>query len=111
MKNPLSIEFRSTDFRLTDLLRREGRVRLESLLAPFGSRISQIQVRFIDVNGPRGGRDTTCAIQASLQGQSAIYAECQAMGPWEALWGASRRLRTLLDRVTAKSRRFVPLGT
>lgn len=108
MKN-LSIEFRSRSIRLSELLQRRGLESLQAMLAPYQDRLSLIYVRFTDVNGPRSGEDTVCSIQLNVAGHSAVYAEHRAEGAWEALGGAARRVRTLLERATGKERRFAPM--
>jgi putative sigma-54 modulation protein len=48
-------------------LREVTRDRLTAALGRFGSRIRSLRVRFLDVNGPRGGDDQRCIVEVHLR--------------------------------------------
>jgi hypothetical protein len=72
--------------------------RLAVALRGVGSRVERITVRFEDLNGPKGGVDTSCRIQLKLSGQPALVVEGRAEGEGRAFRLALPRLVAALDR-------------
>jgi hypothetical protein len=104
------IEFRTRTLRLSRHVKARALSSLQRLLRPHLDRIPHVLVRFTDVNGPKGGEDVLCAIQVSVTGRGGLQASHRAATPWEALSGAERRLRTMLDRGRDRERVFAPFG-
>jgi hypothetical protein len=63
---------------------REIRERMIRALGHFASRIRRIAVRFEDVNGPRGGVDSTCRVEVVLDGLDTVLVEERARSPMQA---------------------------
>jgi hypothetical protein len=82
----------------------EDRIRA-SLTRKLGHAASLIErgtVRFEDVNGPRGGRDTVCRIKLVVSGRPAVQAEDRAHGPEGAFALTSQKIQRALARVRGK---------
>jgi hypothetical protein len=78
------------------------RERLGERLGKFALAIERVVVRFEDVNGPRGGVDTSCRIQVVLSGIPSVVVEELAAEPAPAFDRAGNRaeraVRRALDR-------------
>lgn len=70
----MKIEIRSKHFELngdmTDRVINQVRI----ALSRFGGEISHVQVRFVDVNGPKGGQDNHCMLSVKLTSSGKIVA-------------------------------------
>ena len=79
------------------------RERVASKLGRFATHIERIAVRFADLNGPRGGVDTTCRIQVAIPAAPLLLFEHRAIAVREsfdgALGGIARLVRRELDRL------------
>lgn len=78
------------------------RERLHSALGRLSHRIRTLRVSFDDVNGPRGGIDTRCTLEAVLDHRSPIVVE--AMDGYVVVAG-TRAARRLARRVGDKFER------
>jgi hypothetical protein len=74
--------------------------RLAATLSGFdlGSRVERSTVRFEDLNGPKGGIDTSCRIQLIVSGQRSLVVEGRAEDPKRAFRVALTKLVAALDR-------------
>jgi len=96
----MRIDIRSLDFPLTRDLRKYAERRLRFALARAGDRIRVVQVRFSDVNGPRGGIDKRCRIQVSLNGPALVVIEDIEPGLYLAIDRAADRAgRSVMRRL------------
>jgi len=93
------------------------RRRLTSKLGKFATHIERLTARFADVNGPRGGIDTTCAIKVVISGLDSVVYKARASDPRtaldEAATGAARAVRRTLGRQEPRGSRSgaVPVST
>lgn len=78
--------------------------RLAAALRGMDTRVERIVVRFEDLNGPKGGTDTSCRIQVSVSGRPAIVVEARADGEARAFRLALPRLASALGRERARTR-------
>lgn len=82
------------------------RQQLGAKLGKFATSIERVTVRVRDVNGPRGGIDTTCRIKVVLSGLPSVIVEEQAASVEQAFGGALaktvRAVRRALDRKRAR---------
>jgi ribosome-associated translation inhibitor RaiA len=91
-QTPLHI--RAADVPLEPSLRTWIQERTMRQLGKFASHVERISLRFEDVNGPRGGRDTVCRAKIALSGLPSIVVEQRA-----------RTARTAFDLVVASAGR------
>lgn len=77
-------------------LRAHIRRRILFALGRFGARIAQVTVRLLDLNGPKGGVDKMCRIEAHLAGTKPVVIE--EVGP---------ELRPAVDRSIRRIERAV----
>ncbi len=94
----MRIEIRSAGFSTTEALREHVGRRLGSVLARRADAVRRVIVRMSDENGPKGGIDKRCRIEAILLGQPLQVVEAVAGDLYSAIDSASRRLGRALDR-------------
>ncbi len=58
----MKIEVRATNIELTKQMKRSAERRVLFALNRFSTRIQQVTIVLTDVNGPRGGEDTSCRL-------------------------------------------------
>src|SRR5262249_29760204 len=99
-RTPLAV--RTTGVDLDPDLRDYVRKRMSSKLGRRASHIERVSVRFVDVNGPRGGVDTVCRIKGVLSGQGSVVLEKSAEDARAAVdlagEGVARAVQRALDR-------------
>ncbi len=71
----------------------------------FERRVEHVTVRLTDHNGPRGGADKCCTVEAHVLPHGAVVVRQRAEDPYEAVSRASKRLKTLLGRRFGRQRR------
>lgn len=62
----ISLHIRIHDFELLDAVRAYMNRTLQTSLQRFAGRVRNVRITLQDVNGPRGGVDKSCRIQAQL---------------------------------------------
>ena len=96
----MHIDIQARGVLLTDALRDHTERRLRYALAPAANRVRRIKVHFSDVNGPRGGVDQRCRIQATMEGLGEVIIEDIEANPFRAIAiGAGRIGRSILRRL------------
>lgn len=78
--------------------------RLAAALRGMDTSVERIVVRFEDLNGPKGGDDTSCRIQVSVSGRRPIVVEAIARGEGRAFRLALPRLTTAFCRERERAR-------
>ena len=78
--------------------------RLAAAFRGMDARVERVVVRFEDLNGPKGGTDTSCRIQVSVSGRPAIVVEARADGEVRAFRLALPRLTSALCRGRERAR-------
>ena len=94
----MRIEIRSTGFTTTEALREHVWLRLRSVLSRRADGIQRIVVRLGDENGPKGGIDKRCRLEAVLHGLPLQVAEAEASDLYSAIDAAVKRLGRAMDR-------------
>ncbi|WP_010587970.1 HPF/RaiA family ribosome-associated protein [Schlesneria paludicola] len=69
---------------------------VESSLARYRERLTRVEVHLSDVNGPKGGVDHRCALEARPAGLDAVAVTHNAQTPFEAAKGAVEKMLRLL---------------
>lgn len=98
----MQLQIVARNLELTTLQREIVERRLAFALGRFGDRIHRVTVRFTDMNGPRGGVDTTCRIVARIVPRGELRVEITDVGVEAAVGRAaermSRRVSSELER-------------
>jgi hypothetical protein len=69
---------------------------VEAGLSRFKERITRVEVHLSDVNGPKGGRDCRCALEARPSGRQPVAVTSEADTPDDAVEGAVEKMSSLL---------------
>lgn len=94
------IYIRTQNMSLTNAMRDFTHLRLRRMLSRFAHRITEMTVRFEDVNGPRGGLDVNCRIRLVLRQRGEVNVSGVAPEPGAALSEACERaIRCVRHRV------------
>ena len=94
----MQIEIQTRGIALSNALRDYTERRLRFALASASDRVRRIKVRFSDINGPRGGIDKRCRIQAAFNGLGEVVIEDTEADPFHALGRAAERLGRNISR-------------
>ncbi len=94
----MQIDIQTNGISLTDALRLYTERRLRFALASAAERVRRIKVRFSDVNGPRGGIDTRCRIQATFNGMGEVVIEDTETDAFRAIGRAASRFGRSVSR-------------
>jgi ribosome-associated translation inhibitor RaiA len=62
----------------------------------FGERLTRIEVYLTDVNGPKGGLNKLCKLEARPRGGDPLMAELLQEDAYDAVSGAVKRLESVL---------------
>ncbi|MCC5858484.1 MAG: HPF/RaiA family ribosome-associated protein [Ectothiorhodospiraceae bacterium] len=69
---------------------------LQSVDRRFGQRLTRIEVYLTDVNGPKGGVNKQCKLEARPRGGDPLMAESLHENAYDAVSGAVKRLESVL---------------
>lgn len=113
----MNIDIQSKSISLPAMSREFIERRLNFALGRVGARLRRIRVRLSDVNGPRGGVDKRCQIQATLNGVGEIVIEDTQADLLKAISRAAERighnvmhrLERVRTRARSSFRRSVPI--
>ena len=105
----MKLELHAKGITMTDNLREFIERKLHYALGRFQDRVHSVKVYLTDINGPRGGEDIQCNIQASLGRAGHITIKETREDPFSAVARASeranQRLASRLQRFRDKRRR------
>jgi len=107
MEFPIDFVIRSGSATDPNLLRAYAERRLAFALRRFENGTRYVTVRFDDVNGPRRGVDSRCAITLQLRNGRRIDAEAMTAWPYASVTLAARRLNAAVRREHDKAQREV----
>jgi ribosomal subunit interface protein len=106
----MNISIQCRGFSLTEALDNHVQQRLGFALARAGNRLRRVDVRLSDINGPRGGVDKRCLIEARLSGKTIVVEEVQA-DLYAAIDRAAGRIgRTVLRRLALGANNHRPIA-
>jgi len=105
----MHIDIRTHGFSLTPGLREHVEKRLAYALSHGADNITRLSVRLADINGPRGGDDKRCLIEARLKQAPAVVIEDVQADLYVAIDRAAERAGRSLARRLARSRHFAPV--
>lgn len=86
------------DFPRTDALDANIRRQVSKVLDRFSNRLTRVEVHIGDENGPKGGKDMRCLIEARPAGEQPVSAESQSTDAYKAARSAVAKLRRVLSR-------------
>ena len=72
---------------------------VESRLSRYKERLTRVEVHLSDVNGPKGGRDCRCALEARRAGRQPVAVTSEAHTTDDAVKGALEKMSSLLTTV------------
>jgi hypothetical protein len=72
---------------------------VEAGLSRYEDRLTRVEVHMSDVNGPKGGRDCRCALEARPAGRKPVAVTNDAHTPDDAVKGAVSKMSSLLNTV------------
>lgn len=99
----MQIDIRSLTGNLHPSMRTQISRRLRYALSRFGRRIHRALVRLEDLNGPRGGLDKRCHIEARVAGHGVMVAEVRDFELESAVSRAAERMaRRVRDQLNAR---------
>ena len=101
----MSVEIRTHNLELSDALRNYIQHRLHLSLRRFERRVRRVTIRLADINGPRGGVDKSCRIDANLDPLGSVVLEERNLDLYSAVDQAARRFRRSLIRALHSARR------
>jgi hypothetical protein len=105
------LRIRTSGVSMTPAIEKRTRTLLGRRLARFGTFIERVDVRFKDVNGPRGGADTVARIHLSVQGRPPVFVEERALDADRALARAAVTVTRAMDRSVGKRGLRTPAPT
>ena len=99
MNIPVDFLIRAGQVETIETLREHAARKLLAALRPFRPQVRHINLRLVDVNGPRRGVDSRCAISADLINGQRLFVEATAAWPLAAITHAASRLGDAVRRV------------
>lgn len=100
----MQIDIQARGFTLTEGLRAHVERRLRFALTRFQDRVVRVAVRLSDVNGPRGGVNKHCHLQARLRGLPDIVVKDTEADLYVAVDRAAERAGRTLGRYLRRAR-------
>lgn len=108
----MNLFVKAHDVMLPEALKDYTKRRVRLVVGRFGRRIAHVTVRISDVNGPRGGSDKLCRVEARLWGRLPLVAEDTAADLRQAVDRAIDRIGRAIERAVARrleTRRSFPV--
>jgi regulator of nucleoside diphosphate kinase len=101
----MKIDIRYVNVSASDALGQSTRRRLARVLRPFQGRIDTVEVRVVDINGPRGGVDKQVTVMAHVRGaKNKIIVTSESDDAYAAVQEACNRLAESVSRAVARQR-------
>jgi hypothetical protein len=109
----MQIDIRSLNGRVNESQHAHVERRLLYTLGRFGNRVRRVMLRLEDLNGPRGGLDKRCHIEARLAGRGVLVVDVRDVELEPAVSRAAERMarrvrEELAARRDVRRRRRVP---
>lgn len=100
----MRIEITSPRWSVTEALARHITTRMDHLDHRFDGRVHSVTVRLTDANGPKGGEDKVCRLQARIESHPSINTEGRNADIYAAISQAAQRMERALGAVIDGSR-------
>lgn len=88
---------------ISEALEQSIRDSLAAVDRRFGDHLTRIEVHFQDVNGPKGGVNKHCRVEARPRGLDPVLAENTADDAYDAARGAAKKLERVLEHRFGKA--------
>lgn len=75
---------------------------LETVEKRFGDRLTRIEIHLKDINGPKGGPDKHCTLEARPRGLEPAIAEATADDAYDVVRNTASKLEKVLDKRLGK---------
>lgn len=75
---------------------------LETVEKRFGDRLTRVEIHLKDINGPKGGPDKHCTLEARPRGLDPAIAESTSEDAYDGVRLAAARLEKVLDKRIGK---------
>lgn len=98
----MNVIVRSRDVAVPEPLAKDIERRLRFVLGRFGRKIAHVSIRFADVNGPRGGVDKLCRVEARIWGRLPLAAEALSADLRAAANRAVDRIGRAVERAVGR---------
>lgn len=108
MTNPWIVRVIGLGLDVNSRMHRLARRRLSFALSRFGPRVRSVSVRLADMNGPRGGFDKRCAMEALLTTGESVRVEDTHPALPTAIGRTTERLARAVARTLARRREPAP---
>lgn len=106
----MQIQIHAQSFALTDGLREHVAWRAAYATNYSRDAVSRLVVHLSDINGPRGGVDKCCRVEARLKGAQSLVVEDIQSDLYVAIDRAFERIGRSLHRQVMRRRRVVPVS-
>ncbi|MEM6672149.1 MAG: HPF/RaiA family ribosome-associated protein [Planctomycetota bacterium] len=94
----MDLEVSVKGLELNETLRNVVVRQVRAAVERFGDRVNRVQVRFIDLNGPRGGIDTRCRIQAEVHPLGTVVVQDTHETAFQAIASAAEKFTRTTTR-------------
>lgn len=107
----MRVQLRGRKIGVTPAIAEHVERRLDFALGRFSDRVSEVSVRFEDLNGPRGGESMACHMVTRLRTGGTVRIEERCHDLYSAVDRGADRLRHSVSRLLARRerRRIAPL--
>jgi len=78
--------------------------KVDSAIGPFEDFVKAVDIRIVDVNGPKGGIDQRCRVTVAMNGKPDIVASANHENSFGAISLAVDRVRRSLQRVVGRNK-------
>lgn len=97
-------EIISLRWSITEAMADHISIRLKHLEHRFGDHVNSMAVRLTDINGPKGGDDKVCRLQARVENHPSINTEGRHTDIYTAIAQATHRMERSLGSILDESR-------
>lgn len=100
----MNLEIRANGMKMTKELKAHAEERVRHALRRFREQVTWVRVQFTDLNGPKGGVDIRCKIEARVQAGGGIVVHQTRETPLSALSDATDAVRHSVARRVSRFR-------
>lgn len=103
----MNLDIRSLNVPVSEALAEFARERVARSLRPFLASVERVDVRFQDLNGPRGGVDKLCTVTVALTGfKRSVVVKSTSADAYDAVQHACVRVAQSVARALTRRRQL-----